>query len=859
MASNIVKKDIEHQLELATDGILHGLEVYMESVESDIDFLSATVKTKEGLASFGKGWAKATPQELQNSYIHDNPNALGEKHLLDVAPEDTLYNDAHERYHPDFRSFLVSRGYYDIFLISKEGDIIYSVFKELDYATNLETGEYKDSGLAKAFRKAMGGDNHAFVDFEPYAPSHGAPAAFIAAPVDDAAGNHLGVIALQIPSERISHALGEVKDVISFVIGADGMLRTDLKETEENDILQRGVSGDWVAKALATDKPITAEAVDIFGEPSVIGAEKLEVFGQPWIVVEQTTYEYAFAPLVSLRMTLLMVLVPILLLIGGMAYVLGSSLAGVIGNLANSMLRIADGDISGEIKGQERTDEIGKMAQALTVFRDNAGVQIAVSAAVQSNRTPMLLINSDGEVINKNQAFSQLWNEVASQVSDLSQPSSFSGADQNFMPLLRKAEELERKEGAMKTKPNGDQSLDLWHNGLVLEIKRSPIVSQRGEAVGTVLEISNVSAVRKLEQELIEVIDAVENGVFNKRVTYIDNLGFTSLAASGLNNLMESISGFMKQLDKALSALASGDLTKPIDGHFSGDFEAATDRYNRSVTSLRDTLENVGRAVQKVRKEADPIATGSRDLASRAESQASTLEETAATMEEISATIKETATNSQRASELSVKTSSMAEAGGSVVAETVDAMARIEESSTQIGDIIGVIEGIAFQTNLLALNAAVEAARAGEAGKGFAVVASEVRTLAQRSSDAARDIKALIETSSGNVSEGVALVHKTGESLAEIVTEVRAVASTIADISSSVNEQATGVQEINSSFAHLDEMTQSNSALAEQSASAASGLFGAASELGELVSAFKTNASDPEAAQDKAWEMAQSA
>ena len=852
VASNIVEKDIQHQLELATDGILHGLEVYMDSVDSDLQFLSSTGKTKEGLASFEKGWAQTTPEQLQNSYIHDNPNPLGEKHLLDVAPEDTPYNKAHARYHADFRSFLTARGYYDIFLISKEGDIIYSVFKELDYATNLETGDYKDSGLGQAFRKAMAGETRAFVDFQPYAPSNGAPAAFVAAPVDDAAGNHLGVIALQIPSDRVAHALGEVKDVISYVIGADGVLRTDLKETEENDILQRSVSGDWIAKALATDYAVTAEDIGVFGKFSVMGAEKLDVFGQPWIVVEETTHAAAFAPLVRLQMTLFMVVVPIMLLIGAAAYVLGRGVANVIGDLANSMLRLADGDIRGEINGQDRTDEIGKMAQALTVFRDNAGVQIAVNAAVESNRTPMLLLDRDGEVISRNRAFVELWDGVGSQVGDLSTPSSKSSDMPNFAPLLRRAEALEGDANAMKVKSNGDRALDLWHNNLVLELKRSPILDRNSEEIGHALEVSNVTSVRNLERELIEVIGDVENGEFNKRVTYIDDLGFTSVTAKGLNSLMDAVSSFMAVLDRSLSTLAKGDLTTTMDGEFKGEFKAAADHFNGSMNSLCTTLRKVDAAVSVVRKESEPIASGSRDLAARAESQASTLEETAATMEEMSATIKENASNAERASQLSNRTSELAEAGGSVVAETVDAMGRIEESSKQIGDIIGVIEGIAFQTNLLALNAAVEAARAGEAGKGFAVVASEVRTLAQRSSEAARDIKSLIENSSGHVSEGVALVNRTGESLEKIVNEVRGVASTIADISNSVKEQASGVEEINASFGHLDEMTQRNAAMAEESASAASGLFNAAAELGQLVAAFKTDADQGAAHQERA-------
>jgi methyl-accepting chemotaxis protein len=214
-------------------------------------------------------------------------------------------------------------------------------------------------------------------------------------------------------------------------------------------------------------------------------------------------------------------------------------------------------------------------------------------------------------------------------------------------------------------------------------------------------------------------------------------------------------------------------------------------------------------------------------------------------MEVISATVKKNAENAQQASAFAAGTREVADRGGAVVAQAVDAMARIEESSRRISDIIGVIDEIARQTNLLALNAAVEAARAGEAGRGFAVVASEVRSLAQRSSQAAKDIKALITSSSGQVQEGVGLVNRAGASLTEIVDSIKRVVEIVSEIASASGEQSTGIDQVNIALTQMDELTQQNSALVEENASAAKALEQQSQAMDERVSFFRVDAAPP--------------
>jgi methyl-accepting chemotaxis protein len=285
--------------------------------------------------------------------------------------------------------------------------------------------------------------------------------------------------------------------------------------------------------------------------------------------------------------------------------------------------------------------------------------------------------------------------------------------------------------------------------------------------------------------------------------------------------------------------VASGKLGDAID-------VTSTDETGQLLQALKEMNDSLVTIVGEVRVGTDSIATassqiaaGNLDLSSRTEEQASSLEETASSMEEMTSTVKQNADNARQANQLAASASEIAFKGGAVVAQVVETMSSINDSSKKIVDIIGVIDGIAFQTNILALNAAVEAARAGEQGRGFAVVASEVRNLAQRSAAAAKEIKALIGDSVAKVNTGSKLVEQAGVTMDEIVDSVKRVTDIMAEISSASQEQTSGIEQINQAITQMDQVTQQNAALVEEAAAAAESLQDQAASLAQAVSVFK--------------------
>ncbi len=437
-------------------------------------------------------------------------------------------------------------------------------------------------------------------------------------------------------------------------------------------------------------------------------------------------------------------LVSILIAIAGYV-VVRSRVTIPLAQMTASMTRLADGDLATALPRIDRQDEIGAMAAALSIFRDN-------------------------------------------------------------LVKMRDLEQQERAESAAR--------------------------SARAQSMEAV--VSDVG----------EVVAAAAAGDFSARLQIDQADAQMQKLVAGINEINAVVDGATSDFSSALQAIAAGDLTHRVDGAYHGRFADLKNAINETVERLSSTVKTIQTTTADVGLAAREINMGADDLSKRTEEQASSLEETAATTEQLAASVKATAQASRQAASVADEAMQAAQSGGEIAGQAVQAMARIETASTKISDIIRVIDDIAFQTNLLALNAAVEAARAGDAGKGFAVVASEVRTLAQRSSEAAKDISALISSSNSEVGDGVKLVRQAGEQLDQILTASRKVAATIAEISAASGEQASGIDEMSQAVAHLDEMTQANAALAEQSAASAASLSGRIGELNDLVAAFRTGQED---------------
>ncbi len=514
----------------------------------------------------------------------------------------------------------------------------------------------------------------------------------------------------------------------------------------------------------------------------------------------------------------------------------GQRISRPIKALTSSIADLAKGNAYVTIPELKRADEIGDMARSMGVIRETGVRAMRAQKTLENTEACLMMVDSDGRVSHVNAAFCALADAVGGAVGGELAGFAASVFEGQPFDAFHNEPALHRERLAQLREPAGTL---ISAGGQSFDLKLNPVFDDHGIAIGTVVSWRDQTLQMRLEAEVEALIDRAASGNLEGRLATAGVGGFMLTLCQGMNRLMDTVESGVKAASGVMSALASGDLTKEMNGNYHGIFQELQNDSNRMRVQLSSIATSIIGATDTLSAAVKEIGSGTSDLTSRTEAQSTSVEETSMAMTDVTDMVGHNTQSAMQANQIATTTRSAADSGHQVVGQAVEAMEGIQTAAAKVTDIVSMIDEIAFQTNLLALNAAVEAARAGEAGKGFAVVASEVRALAQRSAEASGEIKQLIEGTVSEIGNGVSLVQQVGGGLQEIVQSVNALADLVSEITSGSQEQTTQLTHVGQAVSEMGTMAGQNAALAKQTMAAIRSQGQQVGELQRLVGFFK--------------------